>query len=348
MSEKIIIRAPDDMHLHVRDGAALATTIPHAAANFARAIIMPNTQPSIFNVEQALAYRQRILKHLPNGRNFQPLMTLYLSKQLTEKEIALASASSHIIGVKLYPHGVTTNSASAITNFESMYDIFATLEKYHLPLLIHGEMPGYNIDIFEREAIFIDKVLQKIVANFPALKIVLEHISTAEAVDYISTVDKDNLAATITAHHLWFNRNDLLAQGIKPHLYCAPILKHKDNQRALIKAATSGKKCFFAGTDSAPHQIKDKENSCGCAGCYTAPFAIAQYAQIFEQQQKLANLEQFLSINGANFYNLPLNRQKLVLWKEVQQIPAYYDYLDQQKLVPLLAEQKLSWQSHLI
>lgn len=343
--QTLTITAPDDWHLHLRDGAALATTVPHAAASVRRAICMPNLVPPVTTTAQALAYRERILAQVPaNLRQcFEPLMTLYLTDNTSPSEIDAAMASGVVRAVKLYPAGATTNSAEGVTNIDHCTDVLAKMESVGLPLLVHGEVTHAHVDIFDREKRFIDDVLINIINKFPALKIVFEHITTSDAADFVLAQGKQ-VAATITPQHLLMNRNDLLVGGIKPHLYCLPVLKRQSHQQVLLDVATSGNPKFFMGTDSAPHATLAKENACGCAGCYTAPFALALYAEAFERMGKLDKLEGFCSVYGARFYGLPVNTDTVTLVRSPWQVPTSYPYLDGHSLTPLLAGQTLNWQ----
>ena len=316
---ELTLTRPDDWHLHLRDGAALLTTVPDTARTFHRAIVMPNLKPPVTTVEAAIAYRERILDALPSGMSFDPLMTLYLAPELSPGTIREAVASAHIQGVKLYPRGATTNSDAGVANLTGVMTTLETMAEVGLPLLIHGEVTDRSIDIFDREAVFLDKTLGPLMERLPTLRIVLEHITTKDSVDFVKA--HPEMGATITAHHLMYERNDMLAGGIRPHLYCLPILKRSSHRDALIEAATSGEGQFFLGTDSAPHAISDKESDCGCAGCYTAPFALELYAEVFEAHGKLDRLEAFASINGPDFYGLPRNTDTVTLIKKESTIP---------------------------
>lgn len=338
----LTITAPDDWHIHLRDNDALNTTVPHVASTFRRAIIMPNLVPPVKTAEQAQAYRERILAHLPKNGVFEPLMTLYLTDKTTPQDIEMAVKSGIVKAVKLYPAGATTNSADGVTNLANCTDVFSKMQELGLPLLVHGEVTHSHIDIFDREKKFIDEVMVNLIAKFPKLKIVFEHITTSDAVDFVLT-QGDNVGATITPQHLLFNRNDMLVGGIKPHFYCLPILKRQSHQKALIEIATSGNPKFFIGTDSAPHATHTKENACGCAGCYSAPLALPLYATAFDSVGKLDKLEGFTSIFGAKFYGLPVNSDKVTLVREPWQVPDNYPYLDGKTLTPLMAGQMLDW-----
>lgn len=341
MNELRITR-PDDWHVHLRDGDALPHTCADMARYFGRMIVMPNLTPPVTTVSQAAAYRTRILaamQALP--RHCEPLMTLYLTDQTTAEEIEAAAASDFVHAVKLYPAGATTNSAAGVTELDALYPVLAVMEKVGLPLLIHGEVTSADIDIFDREAVFIERHLGPIVENFPGLKVVLEHITTADAVDFVQAAGP-TVAATITVHHLLFNRNHMLVGGIRPHYYCLPILKRNQHQQVLIKAATSGNPSFFLGTDSAPHNTGAKETACGCAGCYTAHAAIELYAEVFEQAGALDKLEAFSAFFGPDFYGLPRNSDSITLrrktWAAPQSLP-----LGQQQLTPLRAGEPVAW-----
>ncbi len=332
---------PDDYHLHLREGEQLKCTVTDGAQQFARAIIMPNLKQPVTTVEQALAYRQQILRHRPAGSHFTPLMTLYLTDTMSVDTIKAAADHADIYAVKLYPAGATTHSAAGVHSLAKLEPIFAAMEKYSLPLLIHGEVTDATVDIFDREQVFIDRHLLPLLKQFPQLKIVLEHITTAYAVDVIKQ-SSEYIAATITAHHLWLTRNDLLVGGIKPHHYCLPVVKTFADRDALIAAAISGNTKFFLGTDSAPHSQASKESACGCAGIYTAHAALPLYAEIFAQQNALDKLEAFASINGARFYGLPINKNKIRLIKKSWQVPQTLNFGDQ-PLIPFAAGQHLQW-----
>jgi dihydroorotase len=333
----LTITHPDDWHIHVRNGDILKTVLPHTARQFARAIIMPNLKPPVTTVAQALLYREEILAALPQGANFTPLMTLYLTVATTVADIKAAAESEHVYALKLYPAGATTNSDAGVADIKTIYPLLAALEKYELPLLLHGEVTDEACDIFDRERVFIDRHLTAIVRDFPALRVVLEHVTTSEAVKFVESAG-DNIGATITPQHLLFNRNAILAGGIKPHYYCLPILKREQHRLALVKAATSGSTKFFLGTDSAPHLTNLKENACGCAGCYSAFAAVELYAEAFEQANALDKLEGFASFYGADFYRLPRNTDTVTLEKQSWTVPAAYG-----EITPLKAGEALSW-----
>ena len=342
--DKITLIQPDDWHLHVRQGEVLKTVISHTARQFARAIIMPNLQPPVSAVEQALAYRNEIITALPQGSSFNPLMTLYLTNTTSQNEVKKAAESESIHAIKLYPAGATTNSASGVSHLQSIYPVLETMEQVDLPLLIHGEVTDSDCDIFDREKMFIESSLKDIVDHFPNLRIVVEHVTTEEAVDFVlSTSNK--IAATITPQHLLFNRNAILVGGIRPHHYCLPILKREKHRQALIKAATSGNPKFFLGTDSAPHTKTAKESSCGCAGCYSAYGALELYAEAFEQAGSLDKLEGFASFFGADFYRLPRNTNTVTLQKKSWPVPDSYRLKDE-LIIPLKAGEVLNWSFH--
>jgi dihydroorotase len=341
MSESITITRPDDWHIHLRDNAALKTTVAHCARQFGRAIVMPNLAPPITTTAMALDYRQRIIAAIPQGKLFTPLMTLYLTDNTPTEEIRRANASDYVFAVKLYPAGATTHSDAGISNVEKVYPVLEAMQNHGLPLLVHGEVTDPDIDIFDREKVFIERCLVPVIAHFPELRIVFEHITTRDAVDFVleSSV---NIGATITAHHLMLNRNDMLAGGIKPHHYCLPVLKREPHRQALIAAAASGNPRFFLGTDSAPHAQRQKESACGCAGIYTAHAAVEFYASIFEATGSLDKLETFASFNGADFYGLPRNSEKITLTRTPWTIPENYSFADD-RLIPLHAAQRIDW-----
>jgi len=336
------ITRPDDWHVHLRDGAALAHTCADMARYIGRAIVMPNLTPPVTNVAEAGAYRERILAAMDGlPRQFEPLMTLYLTDNTTADDIAEAAASDFVYAVKLYPAGATTNSEAGVAELDALYPTLAAMEDAGLPLLVHGEVTETAVDIFDREKVFIDQHLKPIVANFPKLRVVLEHITTADAVKFVSN-SGDNVAATITAHHLLFNRNHMLVGGIRPHYYCLPILKRNVHQDALIAAATSGNPKFFLGTDSAPHATGAKETDCGCAGCYTAHAAIELYAEAFDAANALDKLDDFAGHFGPDFYRLPRNSERIVLRKESWQAPASLP-LGDSTLTPIRAGEPIHW-----
>lgn len=333
---------PDDAHLHLRDGAYLKTTVAATAKQFARAIVMPNLKPPVTTLTALRDYKARILSAVPNGLSFEPLMTLYLTDTITPADIASAAASKEVTAIKLYPAGVTTNSEAGVKALSQLDAVFAAMEEHDLPLLIHGESSDPDIDIFDREKYFLLDALEKLIQKFPNLRVVLEHITTKDAAQFILSASS-YVAATITPHHLLLNRNHLLSGGIRPHYYCLPILKRQTHQAALIAAATSGNKKFFLGTDSAPHSIASKETSCGCAGIYSAHAAIELYAEAFEQANALDKLEGFASHFAADFYKLPRNTQRITLVKKPWEVAKKLPFGDEE-LVPLWAGETLSWQ----
>lgn len=339
--QNLTIIKPDDFHCHFRDGEYLDRTVRDCAERFRRAIVMPNLKEPIVTVEKALNYRDRILNALPAGLDFTPLMTLYLTDTMSPATIFEAEKTGKIPAAKLYPAGATTHSEKGVTSLEKLYPIFEAMEKSQMRLLIHGESTHSEDDIFDREKIFIEKSLAPLLEKFPNLKIVLEHISTEFAVNFVEKGPR-NLAATITPHHLWLNRNDLLCGGLHPHYYCLPILKKRSDQAALIKAATKGSEKFFLGTDSAPHPKMQKESACGCAGIYSAHIGIEIYAQIFAKNNALENLEKFASQNGAKFYDLPYNAERITLNFSAQAVPSVLTF-GSQTLVPLCAGENLEW-----
>ena len=337
----LTITRPDDWHIHVRNGAILKTVLPHTARQFARAIIMPNLKPPVTTVAEALVYRKEILQAVPAGIDFTPLMTLYLTAATKISEIKKAAESDHVYAFKLYPAGATTNSDSGVADIHAIYPLLAEFEKLDIPLLIHGETTDTDCDIFDRERVFVDTSLTDIATNFPNLRIVLEHVTTSEAVQFVYA-SGNNIAATITPQHLLYNRNALFAGGIRPHYYCLPIIKREHHRLALVKAATSGNPKFFLGTDSAPHITSLKETSCGCAGCYSAYAALELYAEIFERADALNKLEGFASFFGADFYRLPRNSDTVTLEKTTWSIPLFYGENDN-TVTPLKAGEELSW-----
>ena len=339
---QITITRPDDWHLHLRDGAALATVLPHSARQFARAIIMPNLRPPVTTVAAAAEYRARILAALPEGMSFEPLMTLYLTDNTSAEEIRLAAGSGFVKAVKLYPAGATTNSDAGVTNMANCNAVLAEMEKLGLPLLVHGEVTDPAIDIFDREHFFIDTVLRPLLRHHEGLRVVFEHITTQEAAQFVAA-SGDHVAATITAHHLLYNRNAIFSGGVRPHYYCLPVLKRETHREALIRAATSHSSKFFLGTDSAPHARGAKEAACGCAGCYTAFAALELYAEAFAAVGALDRLEAFASFNGPDFYRLPRNTGTVTLERRDWKVPETFDYAAGDTLVPLRAGETLSW-----
>ena len=339
--DRITITTPDDWHLHVRDGDALRTVVPHTAAQFARAIIMPNLKPPVVNTGLAQAYRDRIMKVLPKGSTFEPLMALYLTDNTAAAEIRRAKSSGVVFAVKYYPAGATTNSDFGVTDIRKCADVLEAMAEEGLPLLIHGEVTDASIDVFDREKTFIERELVELVERFPGLSIVLEHITTSHAADFVHNAPA-NVAATITAHHLLLNRNAIFQGGLRPHHYCLPVLKREQHRLALVKAATSGNPKFFLGTDSAPHERSTKENDCGCAGVYTAHAALGFYAEAFDAVGALDKLEGFASHHGADFYGLLRNQTVITLEKSAMQVPDNYSY-GNGALVPLRAGGTIAW-----
>ncbi len=338
----LTITRPDDWHLHLRDGNALTTTVVAAARHFGRGIVMPNLSPPVVTIEDAWHYRDRILAQLPAGNPWQPLMVLYLTDNTPGDEIDRAADSDFVHAAKYYPAGATTNSDSGVTDLEKIYPLLARMEKRGLPLLLHGEVVDPEVDIFDREAVFIDRHLRPITDNFPALKVVLEHITTREGAAFVTEAGPQ-VAATITPQHLLFNRNQMLVGGIRPHYYCLPILKRSSHQQALVQAATSGSPKFFLGTDSAPHARDRKETACGCAGCYSHHAALAFYAEVFDRANALDKLEGFASFFGADFYGLPRHTDTITLVRESWRLPETLPLGDEDMLVPLGAGETLSW-----
>ncbi|HXZ50638.1 MAG TPA: dihydroorotase [Burkholderiales bacterium] len=332
---------PDDWHLHLRDGASLAAVLADSARRFGRAIVMPNLKPAVRSTQQALGYRERILAALPDGARFEPLMTLYLTDDTPPEEIVRAKASGQVHGVKLYPAGATTHSDEGVTRLSRCFHTLEKMQELGMPLLVHGETTDPAVDVFDREKAFIEDMLGPLVARFPDLRVVLEHITTRDAVQYVE-VTGPNIAATITAHHLLMNRNALLQGGIRPHHFCLPVLKREEHREALVEAAVSGNPKFFLGTDSAPHGRRDKESACGCAGIYTAHAAIELYAAAFEEAGALERLEGFASLFGAQFYGLPPNRDTITLVREPWTVPATLPFGDDE-LVPLRAGETVPW-----
>ncbi len=341
MSDRLTLLRPDDWHIHLRDGAVLPHTVADVARTFGRAIIMPNLVPPVRNAQQADAYRQRILAARPAGSRFEPLMVLYLTDQTTPEDIRTAKASGYVHAAKLYPAGATTNSDSGVTSIDKIFHVLEAMAEVGMLLLVHGEVTRGEIDIFDREKIFIDEHLRRVVERFPNLKVVFEHITTGEAVQFVNAASA-NVAATITAHHLLYNRNHMLVGGIRPHFYCLPILKRNTHQTALLDAATSGNGKFFLGTDSAPHAQHAKEAACGCAGCYTAYAAIELYAEAFEQRNALDKLEGFASLHGPAFYGLPANQDTITLVRDEWTAPASLPF-GELSVIPLRAGEKLRW-----
>jgi dihydroorotase len=338
---RLVIRQPDDWHVHLRDGPMLDAVISYTARQFARAIVMPNLDPPVTTVAAAEAYRTRIVTVLEPGVNFTPLMTCYLTDDLDPMEVSRGFTQGVFTACKLYPAHATTNSARGVSDFRKIYAVFETMERIGMPLLLHGEVTENHIDIFDREAAFIDRILTKIIADFPALRIVFEHITTAEAVRFVEE-SGPNLAATITPHHLEINRNAMFEGGIRPHFYCLPVAKRETHRIALRRAATSGNPKFFLGTDSAPHAVGDKESACGCAGIFNAAFALESYAKTFEEEGALNMLEAFASENGPRFYRLPVNETKILLARTHSHIPDMLSAAST-RIIPFHAGQTLAW-----
>ena len=337
----LTITRPDDWHLHLRDGELMRSVVGATARVFGRAVVMPNLQPPVTTVVAAAAYRERIAAALPEGSRFAPLLTLYLTDSTTPDEIALAQRSGFIVGAKYYPAGATTHSESGVTEVSRVYRALQAMERQELPLLVHGEVTDADVDVFDRERVFVERTLSRIARDFPGLRIVLEHVTTREAVEFV-TAASANIAATITPQHLLWSRNALLAGGVRPHLYCLPVPKRETHRRAVLQAATSGNAKFFLGTDSAPHAKTAKETACGCAGCYSAHAALELYAEAFEAEGALPRLEAFASFHGADFYRLPRNGDTVTLRREEWMVPAEYAF-GGQTLVPLRAGEAVRW-----
>ncbi|CAM8985428.1 unnamed protein product [Rhodiola kirilowii] len=340
---ELTITQPDDWHLHLRDGDLLAAVAPHSAQHFKRAIIMPNLRPPVTTTAAAVAYRDSILKALPPSSNFDPLMTLYLTDSTSPDEIKLAKKSEVVRAVKLYPAGATTNSQDGVTDlFKKCLPVLEEMAKQDIPLLVHGEVTDPDIDIFDREKAFIDSVLIPLIKKLPHLKVVMEHITTADAVEFVESCE-GSVAATVTPQHLILNRNAIFQGGLQPHNYCLPVLKRETHRRAIVAAVTSGSRKFFLGTDSAPHERRKKESTCGCAGIYSAPIALSLYAKVFEEAEALDKLETFTSFNGPDFYGLPRNSSKIKLMKSPLKVPDTYSFAFGD-IVPMFAGQTLDWQ----
>ena len=339
--DSITLTRPDDWHLHLRDDLVLAHTVAHSARVFNRAIVMPNLVPPVTSLASARLYRQRILEQVPDGNDFEPLMTLYLTDSLAPAEIRKAYESGLVHGVKYYPAGATTNSDNGVTDIQYVYPAIEQMIELQMPLLFHGEVTDAEVDIFDRESVFLDRVLAPLLERYPELKVVLEHITTRSAVQFVQSRES-NVGATITAHHMLYNRNHMLVGGIRPHFYCLPILKRDSHQQALIEAAASGDPRFFLGTDSAPHSVDSKETACGCAGIFTAHAALELYAEIFDSVSAIGQLERFASFNGAKFYGLEPNRGKLTLSRSDWQVPRSYKF-GESSVVPLRAGEKIGW-----
>lgn len=341
MTEFTIIK-PDDWHLHLRDGAEMASVLPDTTRRFERAIVMPNLRPPVTTTQRAQEYRQRILQAVPAGSSFNPLMTLYLTDNTAPDEIVKAKQSGIVHGVKLYPAGATTNSDSGVTDIRKCAKALEAMQSVDMPLLVHGEVTDAEIDVFDREKVFIERIMQPMLRDFPNLRVVFEHITTQDAAEFVAAASV-NVAATITPHHLLMNRNAMFTGGIRPHHYCLPVLKRETHRRALVKAATSGSAKFFLGTDSAPHAKSAKESDCGCAGMYNAANALELYAEVFEQAGALDRLEGFASFYGADFYRLPRNQIKITLRKQSWTMPASLPF-GADELIPLRAGQAVHWQ----
>ncbi len=339
--QSITIARPDDWHLHLRDGAALASVLPHSARQFARAIVMPNLKPPVTTTAAASAYRDRILAALPQGMSFEPLMTLYLTNNTDPDEIRRAADTGFIHAVKLYPAGATTNSDAGVTDLRNCYKVLEVMQEVGMPLLVHGEVTDNDIDLFDREAVFIERVMRPLRRDMPVLKVVFEHITTKEAAQYVAEAEGP-IGATITAHHLLYNRNEIFRGGIRPHFYCLPVLKREEHRLALVTAATSGDERFFLGTDSAPHAVHTKYAACGCAGCYTALHAMEMYTEAFAQAGALDKLEAFASLNGPAFYGLPVNEGTITLERRDWTLPERVPFGEHQ-LVPLNAGETIHW-----
>ncbi|MEO0433113.1 MAG: dihydroorotase [Cyanobacteria bacterium J06656_5] len=339
--QTLTITRPDDWHLHLRDGAALKAVLPHTVRQFARAIVMPNLKPPVRSLADATAYRDRILAAIPEGQQFEPLMTLYLTDNTSPDDIIAAKASQFVKAVKYYPAGATTNSEFGVTDIRRCDRVFETMQQVDMPLLLHGEVTHSAVDVFDREKVFIEQQLTPLKQRFPNLRIVLEHITTADSVEFV--LSADNMAATITPQHMLFSRNILFKGGIQPHFYCLPILKREQHRLAILQAATSGNPKFFLGTDSAPHGRNRKETSCGCAGCYSALHAMELYAEAFESVDALDKLEAFASFYGPDFYRLPRNSEQITLNKTTWRIPDEVPF-PEVGLVPLRAGEEITWQ----
>ena len=339
--DSIVLRRPDDFHVHVRDGPALRAVVPHTAQSFARAIVMPNLKPPVTTVAAAAAYRRRILDAVPAGTSFEPLMTLYLTDNTPPSEIVAAKTSGFVHAVKYYPAGATTNSDSGVTSLDRVHPVLAAMEKHGVVLCLHGEVTDPDVDMFDRERVFVDTLLVRLVRDFPALKIVLEHATTREAVHFVRDATTP-IAATLTPQHLMWSRSALFVGGLRPHFYCLPILKRESHRQALVEAATSGNPRFFLGTDSAPHSRHSKEAACCGAGCYSAPIALPLYAEVFDAVGALHRLPDFASAFGADFYGLPHNEGTVTLLRETSPVPSSYPFGDD-TLVPLRAGESVAW-----
>jgi dihydroorotase len=342
MTDRLVIRQPDDWHVHLRDGEMLKSVLPYTVRQFRRAIVMPNLTPPVATVGAAIAYRDRIRAALPGDAEFTPLMTCYLTDATDPAEIEVGWTSKVFAAVKLYPAHATTNSAAGVTDFRKLYPVFETMQRLGIPLLVHGEVSDPEVDVFDRENVFIDRVLTQMLNDFPDLKVVLEHITTSEAVDFVLATGA-NVAATVTPHHLVINRNAMFAGGLRPHMYCLPVAKRERHRRALRRAVASGNRNFFLGTDSAPHAAHLKENACGCAGIFNAPNALEVYARVFEEEGALDKLEAFASLNGPIFYGLPVNERRILLERLPSEVPDEIPAGEGQRVVPFLAGRRLHW-----
>ena len=341
MTDTLTIRRPDDWHLHFRDGAIMREVVPYTARQFGRAIVMPNLTPPVTTTALAAAYRERILAAVPQGVDFMPLMTCYLTDTTDVDDLARGAAQGVFTAAKMYPANATTNSAAGVTNVENMYPVFERMQAEDIVLCIHGEVTEHHIDVFDRESEFIDRYLRAIIAAFPQLRVVFEHITTADAVEFVQAAGP-NVAATITPQHLHINRNAMLVGGIQPHNYCLPVAKREVHRLALRKAATSGSPQFFLGTDSAPHLKKDKESACGCAGIFGAPYALESYLAVFDEEGTIENFEAFASLSGPAFYKLPVNEQTITLTRAQVDVPDVL-HLNGEAIVPFHAGQTLGW-----
>ncbi|XP_042521163.1 dihydroorotase, mitochondrial isoform X2 [Macadamia integrifolia] len=340
---ELSVTQPDDWHLHLRDGDLLSAVVSHSANHFGRAIVMPNLKPPVTTTTAAMGYRESILKALPENSDFTPLMTLYLTDKTSPEEIKLAKRSGVVFAVKLYPAGATTNSQDGVTDlFGKCLPCLEEMVEQNMPLLVHGEVTDPEVDIFDREKVFIDTVLKPLIEKLPQLKVVMEHITTLDAVRFIESCSEGTVAATVTPQHLLLNRNSLFQGGLQPHNYCLPVLKREIHRHAIVSAVTSGSKKFFLGTDSAPHEKRHKECPCGCAGIYNAPVALSLYAKVFEEAGALDRLEAFMSFNGPDFYGLPRNTSKIKLIKNPWKVPKSYTYASGD-IIPMFAGQTLDW-----
>ncbi|CAL1408688.1 unnamed protein product [Linum trigynum] len=348
MAEELIITMPDDWHLHLRDGDLLQAVAPHSSSQFGRAIVMPNLKPPITTTAAAVAYRDSIMKALPAGSTFTPLMTLYLTDKTSPEEIKLARRSGIVYGVKLYPAGATTNSQDGVTDlFGKCLAVLEEMVEQNMPLLVHGEVTDPKIDIFDREKVFIETILQPLIKRLPKLKVVMEHITTKDAADFVASCSEGFVAATVTPQHLLLNRNAIFQGGLRPHNYCLPVLKRETHRQAIVSAVTSGSKRFFLGTDSAPHEKQCKESPCGCAGIYNAPVALSAYTKVFEEAGALDKLEAFTSSNGPDFYGLPRNTSRVKLTKTPWKVPESFSF-SFGEIVPMFAGETLDWQPSLV